>query len=83
MNKVVIYSVIITVVLNLVLPMIFAPLATDEEKKPNDGVESLDFKGQFMTMMVHHKQVPVSSSCIIAVVVGVSVYLAQTLSKLK
>ena len=83
MNKVWIYSVIIAVVLNLVLPMILTPLATDEEKKPTNGAQSLDFKGQLLHMMVHHKQVPVSSSCIVAVVVGVSVCLAQTLSKLK
>ena len=63
------------VVLNLVLPMIVAPFATEEEKMPKNGVASLSMKGQIMHMLVHHQQVPVTSSLIIFAIVFLSVQL--------
>ena len=62
----------ISVLLNFVLPMLLKPFATQEEIKPPNGAGSLDFKGQLMHMFVHHAQVPVSSSVIVAVIVIVS-----------
>ena len=50
-------AIVIGVVLNLVLPVLLKPFATEEEKKPPNGAASLSPKGQFMHMMVHHNQV--------------------------
>ena len=72
-------AIVIGVVLNLVLPVLLKPFATEEEKKPPNGAASLSPKGQFMHMMVHHGQVPVMSSLIIALIVGLSVYLGYVL----
>jgi uncharacterized membrane protein YjfL (UPF0719 family) len=63
--------------LNLVLPLILKPFATQEEIKPTNGAASLSLKGQFMHMMIHHNQVPFMSSVIIAIIVGLSVYLSH------
>jgi len=72
-------AIIFGIILNIVLPHVLTPLATDEEKMPPNGASSLDMKGQFMHMMVHHKQVPVMSSFIVALIVGLSVYLGYVL----
>lgn len=68
-------AVLMGIILNLVLPYILKPFATREEMKPPNGAASLSFKGQFMHMMIHHNQVPFMSSMIIALMVGLSVYL--------
>ena len=82
-NKLLIRAVGIAVVLNLVLPMIFTPMATPEEISPPNGASSLSLKGQFMHMMVHHNQVMLSSSVIIALITGLSVFGAEKLIKEK
>ena len=82
-NKLLIRAVGIAVVLNLVLPMILTPMATPEEISPPNGAASLSLKGQFMHMMVHHNQVMLSSSVIIALIVGLSVFGAEKLIKEK
>lgn len=71
-KKVVFYGVL----LNVILPFLLKPFATDEEVKPPNGASKLSFKGQLMHMFVHHAQVPVSSSIIVAVIIIVSVILA-------
>lgn len=68
-------AIIFGVTLNIVLPIILKPFATVEEIKPPDGAANLSLKSQFMHMMVHHGQVPLMSSLIIALIVGLSVYL--------
>ena len=68
-------AIVIGVVLNIVLPMVVTPFATGEEKMPTGGAASLDPKGQFVHMLVHHGQVPVVSSLIIALMVGLAVFL--------
>ena len=68
-------AVFYSVVLNLVLPFILKPFATPEEIKPSNGPKSLSLKGQFMHGMVHHSQVPLMSSLIVGLIVGLSVYL--------
>ena len=70
-------AVLIAVLLNLVLPMLLKPLATEDEIKHPNGASELSYKGQFMHMMVHHNQVPLMSSVIIAIIVGLSVYLGN------
>ena len=77
MNKVVLKSAIVGILLNLVLPFILNPFATEEEIKPPNGAAQLSLKSQFMHMMVHHNQVPFMSSLIIALIVGLSVYISQ------
>ena len=68
-------AMLVAVLLNLVLPFAVAPFATEEENMPPNGAASLSPKGQFMHMLVHHKQVPVVSSLIVALITGLAVYL--------
>tara|TARA_B100000902_G_C27134991_1_gene825574 strand:+ start:313 stop:582 length:270 start_codon:yes stop_codon:yes gene_type:complete len=79
----IINATIIGVILNLVLPVALKPLATPDEIKPPNGASNLSYKGQFMHMMVHHGQVPFMSSVIIAIIVGLSVYLGYLLKPTK
>ena len=69
--------VIYGVLLNIFLPLVLKPFATEEEIKPTNGAASLSLKSQFMHMMVHHNQVPFMSSVIIAIIVGLSVFLGN------
>ncbi len=74
-------TIMIAVAINLVLPMLLKPLATKDEIKPPNGAHNLPFKSQLMHMFVHHAQVPVSSSIIIAVIVGLSLAICKTTCK--
>ena len=76
-HSIIINSIIYGISLNLILPLILKPFATKEEIKPPNGAASLSMKGQFMHMMVHHNQVPFMSSVIIAIIVGLSVFLGE------
>ena len=67
-------AVIMGIVLNLVLPLLLTPFATKEEINPPSGASALSYKGQFMHMLVHHKQVPLMSSFIVGLIVGFAVY---------
>jgi hypothetical protein len=73
-------AVLLAVVLNLVLPLVLTPLATPEEIQPPTGASDLSLKGQFMHMMVHHGQVPLMSSVIVALVAGLAVFLGYRLN---
>tara|TARA_B100000902_G_C26800171_1_gene664119 strand:+ start:96 stop:356 length:261 start_codon:yes stop_codon:yes gene_type:complete len=66
---------IYAVILNLVLPMVAKPFATPEEIKPPNGADKLSFKSQLMHMLVHHAQVPLTSSLIIVLIVSLSMVL--------
>ena len=79
----IINAVVISVILNVVLANLFDMFATKEERKPPNGASELSLKGQFMHMMVHHKQVMITSSFIVALVVGLSVYLVYLLNPVK
>ena len=63
--KCAVYSAFVAVILNLLLPRLAKGYATIEEINPKQGANSLSFKGQLMHMLVHHSQVPLSSSVII------------------
>ena len=76
-------TIFIAVVINLILPMLLKPLASKEEVKPPNGAHNLPFKSQLMHMFVHHAQVPVSSSIIIAVIVGLSLVICKGMCKNK
>ena len=69
-------SAVIAVVLNIALSYLFSPFATDEEVKPPNGATNLAFKSQIMHMLVHHKQVMLSSSLIVALLAGISCFVA-------
>jgi len=71
----IINSIIMGIILNLVLPYLLKPYATADEIKPPNGAAKLSLRSQFMHMMVHHHQVPFMSSFIIALIVGLAVYL--------
>ena len=73
--KCVINAVIYAVALNLILPMIAKPIATPDEIKPPNGAAKLSFKSQIVHMLVHHSQVPISSSLIIILIVASSITL--------
>ena len=67
----------IGVAINIVLPMIVKPFATPDEIKPPTGnAKDLNMKQQLIHMMVHHAQVPVSSSIIVGTIVGLSVFIS-------
>jgi Ca2+/Na+ antiporter len=73
-------AALVGVVLNILLPLIFTSLATPQEIKPQHGAANLSYKGQFIHMMVHHNQVMVTSSVIIALIVYLSVIIAKSIS---
>ena len=72
-------TTIVAIVLNIVLPRVATMLATRQEVKPPGGAARLDLKGQIMHMLVHHAQVPVSSSIVVALIVAVSLSVALRL----
>jgi hypothetical protein len=76
-DKLLFCSVMVGIVINLILPIMAKPFATQEEIKPPNGAANLSFKGQIMHMLVHHAQVPLTSSIIIAVIVGLSITLGK------
>ena len=76
-NNILTISVAFGILINLVVPFILKPFATKEQIKPPNGAGKLPFIDQLMHMFVHHAQVPLTSSIIIAVIVGLSVYLAK------
>tara|TARA_B100001057_G_C22656791_1_gene874310 strand:- start:725 stop:982 length:258 start_codon:yes stop_codon:yes gene_type:complete len=71
-------SVVVSVVLNLVLSLSLKQVATpDQVACPPNGSYKLNFFDKLMHMFVHHAQVPVASSLIVAVVVALSVLIAS------
>tara|TARA_B100001094_G_scaffold332541_1_gene405092 strand:- start:3348 stop:3599 length:252 start_codon:yes stop_codon:yes gene_type:complete len=83
MDKFLLNCVLWSVILNVVLSMLATHVATPEEVTPPKGAANLSLKGQIMHMLVHHNQVLVTSSLIVAIVVGLSVYSAKEYALLK
>jgi len=73
--KCIINAVIYAIALNLILPLIAKQFATPEEIKPPNGAEKLSLKSQLMHMLIHHSQVPLTSSIIIVLIVSLSITL--------
>ena len=71
----VINAVIYAVALNLLLPLIANRFATPADIKPPNGAEKLSLKSQLMHMLIHHSQVPLTSSIIIVLIVSLSITL--------
>lgn len=68
------------VALNIILPMLLRPYATAAEIKPPNGAQNLPLKSQLMHMFVHHAQVPMSSSIIVAVIVAASIIISDNIN---
>jgi di/tricarboxylate transporter len=79
--KLIICSAVVAIIINLVLPAIVKPLATQDQIKPPNGAENLAFFDQLMHMFVHHAQVPLTSSIIVVIIVVLSVVLGKELCK--
>ena len=80
----VLYAMLVGVVLNLILPAVVMPFATEKQIKPPNGAANLSFFDQIVHMLVHHAQVPLTSSIIVAVIVGISaLYAVLVVKKLK
>ena len=73
--------VIVAVALNLVLPMIAKHFASAHTVTAPDGIKKLSLWDQMVNMLVHHSEVPVSSSIIIAVVVAASLMICNNQNK--
>ena len=78
MDKQLVKIVGIGVAINLILPKVVKPFATEDEIKPPSGnAADLPFKSQLVHMMVHHAQVPLSSSIIVGTIVGLSYFISK------
>tara|TARA_B100000927_G_scaffold277182_1_gene258577 strand:- start:792 stop:1049 length:258 start_codon:yes stop_codon:yes gene_type:complete len=78
-NSLVFKSSVVSVILNVILALALSPFATKDEIKPPNGANKLSFKSQIMHMLVHHGQVILTSSLIVFVLTGLSVYLGNSL----
>ena len=77
MNNIILHSVLVGIAINLILPFVVKPFATPKQIKPPNGAENLSFFDQLIHMFVHHAQVPLTSSLIVAIIVGLSVYVGS------
>ena len=78
-EKIILVAALFGILLNVILSFGLSPFATKEEHTPSNGANNLSFKSQIMHMLVHHKQVIFTSSLIVAVLVGLSTFLALRL----
>ena len=76
-NKYLLCAVVASVVINILLPQVVKPLATQSEVKPPNGAAALPFKSQVIHMLIHHAQVPLTSSVVVAVIVALSITLGN------
>ena len=61
--------VVFAVLLNLIIPQLAGLVATPEEANHMTSPNSLSLKGKIMHMLVHHRDTPITSSLVIAVIV--------------
>lgn len=80
--KLIVCSVLIGILVNLVVPKLITPYASKDEIKPPNGASKLSLKEQVVHMFVHHAQVPISSSIIIAIIVSISVLVGERCCKI-
>jgi hypothetical protein len=76
-----IHPVIVGVAINLILPALIKPYATENQITPPNGADNLELYDQLIHMFVHHAQVPLSSSIIIAIIVSLSIYIGKIIKK--
>lgn len=70
-------AALVAVILNIALPFIVAPFASETEKNACIKDNDLNLKEKFMVMLLHHKHMPVMSSAIVALVVVLSVLIGE------
>ena len=70
-------AALVAVVLNVVLPFLVAPFASEVEKNACIKDTSLSLKEKFMVMLLHHKHMPIMSSAIVALVVVLSIVVGK------
>ena len=75
--KILIKAPLVAVILNVVLPFVIAPFASEKEKNACIKDGGLNPKEKFMVMLLHHKEMPVMSSAIVALVVVLSVVIGE------
>ena len=64
--------IVISILINILLPFLIKPFASEIQITPPNGAASLKFFDQVMHMFVHHAQVPIASSLIVAIIVAAS-----------
>jgi len=69
--------IVISILINILLPFLIKPFASDIQITPPTGAVNLEFIDQVMHMFVHHAQVPIASSLIVAIIVAASNYLVR------
>jgi len=72
-------AVLVAVLINLLLPQAAKLVASDKQKQM---VKQTKFVDKVMHMLVMHADTPITSSLIVALVVGLSVCLGPMLCKL-
>ena len=80
--RIILLSALIAVIINVTLALSLSMVATEKQKKPPKGASELGYVDQFMHMLVHHKQVLLVSSIIIAIVASLSTMAAFRISAL-
>ena len=70
-------AALVSVILNLILPLILYPFATEREQNACIKDVDLNIKERFMVMLLHHKHMPVMSSIIIALVITISILIGE------
>jgi len=78
--KLVLVSAIIAVLLNIIFSIFMSHVASPGQKNP-PNVGDLNFWGQIVHMMIHHKKVLLSSSTIVFLVVALSTALGAQITK--
>ena len=76
------FAAIVSIILNLLLPNLVKNFASKEEINPDNGAHTLSFKQQLMHMLVHHAQVPLTSSILVSVITFLSVLIGYKLQYL-
>ena len=72
-------SILIGVLINLILPLILKRFATTREIRSRGSTDRFTYKGQFMSMMVNHNKIPFISSIVVAIIIGISIFLGDLL----
>ena len=74
-------AVVIAVCINLFLPQVLKRLATRKQIMPPHGrLHYLSFGNQLMHMFVQHAQVPITSSILVAVIMGLAMLMTHLLT---
>jgi hypothetical protein len=69
--------IIITIILNLILPFIFKYFANRNEMNPPKGIEKLSYKGQFMNMMYNKNRTKIVNIIYIIIIIILSLELSK------